>query len=239
MRDVEWDFVLGFTAFLILWLIVGHQLLYDLAVGNPLFGGPQATIPHPILAYGIFIVIYCVMFFMIGQSIHKGLMAMGLGIIGYFIVDIWTPPIVIASGINMKMPLLVLVGSMILLGSIIFFIISNRYDIQYKLYIFLGLLVLGILFLGFGSSYVGDPFVKDCVTLMTPYDQMCHMGKSAVLPGNLNLASDTFFYLLMRNSMGLPHILAWIGTYIILPMSAITLLAVFLTKDEIGDAVMD
>lgn len=234
---IEWDFVIGFLAILILWLIVGHQLLYNMANGTPMSELEQGEKPpqaHPMLAYGIFLVIFILLFFMIGQVVHKGILTALVGVIGYIIIDIWTPPIMIEPGIVLKSPIFVGIGSLCLLGGIIFFIIANRISLPFKIPLFAGFVLLGILLLVLGVKYTGDPFSHTpCSEVPQPPQCYCHTdGGDAVIPGNLAISSQSFLYLIFRNFIGLPHIISWMFTYLMLPVFTVLLMAIFLTRDQ-------
>lgn len=241
---IEWDFILGFTAFLVLWLLVGHKLLLNLAIGVPghvLQPGELPPTPHPLLAYGLFVLAYSIMFFMLGQSFHKGILVSSLGIISYLVLDVWSPPIMVSSGLEFSKPFFVGVATAVLIASFIFFIIANRINLPFKLPIFGGFILLGLLLMILGVKYMGDPFaVTSCENIPHPVQMFCiNADKTVTIPGNLALSTDSFLYIIFRNALIFPHILAWLASYIILPVLVIATMAIFLTKKQLKKSVMD
>lgn len=238
---IHWDFILSFIAILALWLMVGHTILYNFAEGAPLVGdmSQDPSKARPLGAFLLFLVIYALMFYLLGSSVRRGFLGVLLGLLGFFIMDIWAPPIVIHSGIHMGSLTLLSVGSMILIGSMFFFILANRINLPGKLYLFGGMVLLGILLLtlGIDYKYSGDPFQASCDAEDHP--QFCRLSGGGVrIPSNLAISADGFLYLFFRNILRFPHFLAWVFTYLVMPVGAIIVFGLFMTRKQLKNAMI-
>jgi hypothetical protein len=226
----EWDFVAGFIVFLAIWLFVGYPLLLSFAY------------KHPIAAYGIYISVYTILFFMLGQSFHQGIMTAVFGVIGYIVLIIWSPPLMIPSSLIIIHPILVLISIICLVASIFMFILFQRVRLPFGSLVMGLLLLIGIGMMAVGLKYDGDPFTKaTCnATGDAPNTMYCiNSNGYAQIPSNLSLASDSFIYQFFRNILKFPHLLAWLFTYIIAPVIVISMFAIYLTRDQMKKLVVD
>jgi len=183
----KFHYIAAFVLLLVLWYTAGVSVLDKIILDYGVVAG-----------YLTFIAIYACVFYVAGEAVDKGFKSVVLFLCGFISADVWSPPLMIESGLFVKEPTLLLISCVLIASSLM----AYKFKINFKdrKVVLPALLVSGLVLAGMSLGYA-EP-------------------ESIYLTPNQALSSDVFFYTVFA-SLGAPHLISWILTYIFVPAASL------------------
>lgn len=180
-------YIAVFVLLLVLWYTAGVSVLDKIILDYGVVAG-----------YLTFITLYTCVFYVAGEAVDKGFKSAVLFLCGFISADVWSPPIMVESGLSVKEPALLLISCVLIISSLL----AYKFKINFK---DRNAVLLALVASGLALAAMSLDYREPEGLFLTP---------------NQALSSDVFFYTLFT-SLGMPHLVSWILTYLFVPAASL------------------